>query len=213
MKKLVILVSIIAAGIFSYNLFLGKQGRGVVAETAVAQENTKIFKTLPPSEAMNTINLRKDLLLVDVRNPDELKNGSIAGSILIPFWDFAKGRFDIPKDQPVLLICAVGGRSVTVGKYLSSIGYTEIYNLKGGIAEWKIVGSLNGEPGELGLADVTRPAIQQLKFKFRYFQDLAGTLYLPDGFEARKVVLSIRPEGKGNPQPVEQEYEWPDRGP
>ena len=82
-----------------------------------------------------------------------------------------------------------------------------------GVTEWKIVGTLNGEPGELGLADVTRPAVQQLKFKFRYFQDLAGTLHLPDGFEAKKVILSIRPGGKGNPPPVEQEYDWPDRGP
>jgi hypothetical protein len=82
-----------------------------------------------------------------------------------------------------------------------------------GTAEWKIVGSLNGEPAELGLADVTLPAVQQLKFKFRYFQDLAGTLHLPEGFEAKKVALSIKPEGKGNPQPVEQEYDWPDHGP
>jgi hypothetical protein len=82
-----------------------------------------------------------------------------------------------------------------------------------GTAEWKILGTLDGEPGELGLADVTQPAVQHLKFKFRYFQDLAGTLHLPPGFDAKKVILSIRPEGKGNPQPVEQEYDWPDLGP
>jgi len=81
-----------------------------------------------------------------------------------------------------------------------------------GVAEWKIVGTLNGAPGELGLAEVTRPAVRQLKFKFRYFQDLAGTLYLPDGFDARKVILSIKPDGKGKPPPVEQEYDWPDHG-
>jgi hypothetical protein len=82
-----------------------------------------------------------------------------------------------------------------------------------GVVEWKISGTVNGEPGELGLADVTRPAVQQLKFKFRYFQDLAGTVHLPDGFEARRVALTIKPDGKGNPQPVEQEYDWPERRP
>ncbi len=81
-----------------------------------------------------------------------------------------------------------------------------------GVAGWKIVGSANGEPVELGLADVTRPPVEQLKFKFRYFQDLAGTLHLPEDFEAKKVFLSIKPEGKGNPQSVEQEYDWPDQG-
>lgn len=82
-----------------------------------------------------------------------------------------------------------------------------------GVVELKIVGTSNGVPGELGLADVSRPAVQQLKFKFRYFQDLAGTLHLPDGFEAKEVALSIKPDGKGNPPSVEQEYDWPDRGP
>jgi hypothetical protein len=81
-----------------------------------------------------------------------------------------------------------------------------------GVAVWKILGILNGEAGELDLADVTRPPLKQLKFRFRYFQNLAGTLYLPDGFEPRKVILSIKPDGKGNPQPVEQEYDWPDHG-
>jgi hypothetical protein len=82
-----------------------------------------------------------------------------------------------------------------------------------GVAEWKIVGTRDGKPVELGLAEVTRPAVKQLKFKFRYFQDLAGTLYLPEGFEAVKVILSVKPDGKGKPPPVEQEYNWPDRGP
>jgi hypothetical protein len=105
---------------------------------------------------------------------------------------------------------------VAAGEYRYDLVLTQLKHNDhqvSGVAEWRIVGTLNGEPGELGLADVTRPAVQQLKFKFRYFQDLAGTLYLPDGFEAKKVFLSIRPEGKGNPPPVEQEYDWPDRGP
>jgi hypothetical protein len=82
-----------------------------------------------------------------------------------------------------------------------------------GAVEWQIAGTLDGDPGELDLAGVTRPSVQQLQFRFRYFQDLAGSIYLPEGFEASKVILRIKPEGKGGPQPVEQEYEWPDRGP
>jgi hypothetical protein len=105
---------------------------------------------------------------------------------------------------------------VATGEYRYDLVLTQLKHNDlpvSGVADWRIVGSLNGEPGELGLADVTQPAVQHLHFKFRYFQDLAGTLYLPDGFEAKKVFLSIRPEGKGNPPPVEQEYDWPDRGP
>jgi hypothetical protein len=78
-----------------------------------------------------------------------------------------------------------------------------------GVVDWKISGQILGEPAELELADVTRPALQQLKFRFRYFQNLTGSLTLPDDFEPDKVTLHIRPEGKGKPEPVVQVLDWP----
>lgn len=94
------------------------------------------FRTVTPLEAKALIETRKDLLLVDVRSPEEFQGGSLPGATLIPFWDFAKGRFDLPKDKPILLICAVGGRSLACGQLLASKGYREVYNLKGGLDFW-----------------------------------------------------------------------------
>jgi len=81
-----------------------------------------------------------------------------------------------------------------------------------GEVDWKITGRLAGEPGILTLVDVTRPATQQLKFRFRYFQDLAGAIALPAEFEADKVVLTVRPAGKGRQEPVVQQFDWPTAG-
>jgi hypothetical protein len=78
-----------------------------------------------------------------------------------------------------------------------------------GKVDWKITGKLAGEPGVLTLVDVTHPATQQLKFRFRYFQDLAGTINLPADFEADKVVLTVRPHAKGGQEPVVQQFDWP----
>ncbi|MEZ5543516.1 MAG: DUF6776 family protein [Pseudomonadota bacterium] len=78
-----------------------------------------------------------------------------------------------------------------------------------GEVDWKIAGRIAGERGALTLVDVTRPATQHLKFRFRYFQDLAGTITLPGDFEAERVVLTIRPEGKGKQEPVVQQFDWP----
>ena len=83
---------------------------------------------------------RKDLVLVDVRSPEELYEGSIPGSQLIPFSELAQGRMTLPTGKPILLICAVGGRSYAVGQYFSGKGYGEIYNLAGGISAWKPAG-------------------------------------------------------------------------
>ena len=77
------------------------------------------FKTVTPQEAKNMIENRNDLLLIDVRGQDELIEGYIAGSTLI------------------LLICAVGGRSLALGQLMSKNGWDEVYNLKGGISAWK----------------------------------------------------------------------------
>ena len=81
-----------------------------------------------------------------------------------------------------------------------------------GVVDWKISGSMLGEQGELALAGVTNPPVKQLKFRFRYFQDLAGKVTLPEGFEAEKVVLTIKPGGKGKSSPVEQTFDWPEPG-
>lgn len=77
-----------------------------------------------------------------------------------------------------------------------------------GVVDWKIAGLMLGEPGELALAGVTNPAVKQLKFRFRYFQELAGTITLPYGFEPEKVILDVIPEGKGKPPSVKQTFDW-----
>jgi rhodanese-related sulfurtransferase len=101
------------------------------------EQQATLFKTVTPYEAKNLIENRQDLLLVDVRGSDELSQGYIAGSTLIPLWDIIKGTKRPPQNKPILLICAVGGRSLALGKLMSKNGWDEVYNLKGGISAWK----------------------------------------------------------------------------
>jgi len=77
-----------------------------------------------------------------------------------------------------------------------------------GVVDWRIVGSREGVPDELDLAAVAGADVPHLRFRFRYFQELTGTLNLPSGFKADHVELTVRPEGKQHP--VEQQFDWPD---
>jgi len=104
------------------------------------EQQTPIFKTVSPQEAKNLIENRKELLLIDVRGQDELYEGYIEDSTLMPVWDIIKGTQRPPKDKPILLICAVGGRSLALGQLMSRNGWNEVYNLKGGISAWKEAG-------------------------------------------------------------------------
>jgi hypothetical protein len=81
-----------------------------------------------------------------------------------------------------------------------------------GLVEWKIFGKHGDKARKLNLSDVTRPEIGHLDFKFRYFQHLTGNISLPPGFQAQKVVLSVKPAGKDAPDPIEQSFEWPVTG-
>jgi len=132
MKKVIWVVAVVVVlalvgGAFGY-IFIGSSSTQAEAGAS--------FRTISPLEAKSLIETRKDLLLIDVRSPEEFQGGSLPGATLIPFWDFAKGRYDLPKDKPILLVCAVGGRSLACGQLLASKGYRDVYNLKGGLDAW-----------------------------------------------------------------------------
>jgi len=99
-----------------------------------------IFQSLDSRAAQALIGKRQGLLVVDLREAKELREGYIAGSVLIPMSALSKGTKSLPADRPLLLVCAVGGRSYGVGRYFSAKGYPEIYNLQGGISAWKKAG-------------------------------------------------------------------------
>jgi rhodanese-related sulfurtransferase len=106
------------------------------AGTAAAAKAEKSFVSIGPMEAKKLIETTGDLQLVDVRSVQEYQQGALPGSTLIPFWKIMKGDYAISKDKPVLLVCAVGGRSYAAGKYLVGKGYQKVYNLSGGLSAW-----------------------------------------------------------------------------
>jgi len=133
MKKLVTLI--ISAFLF---IFFGFQLVPAAQQNFPGLEQQQhLFKTVTPQEAKTLIENRKDLLLIDVRGQDELTEGYIVGSTLMPLWDIIKGNQRPPQNKPILLICAVGGRSLALGQLMSKNGWDEVYNLKGGISAWK----------------------------------------------------------------------------
>lgn len=83
---------------------------------------------------------RKDLQVIDVRTPQERKQFRIADTRLVPVGDVMRGVFNGDPDKPVMLICAVGGRSYIAGKVMYARGYRQVYNLEGGIESWRRAG-------------------------------------------------------------------------
>ena len=82
--------------------------------------------------------LNKDVQLIDVRTPNEYRNGFIANAENINFKskDFLSQISKLDKSKPVLLYCSAGGRSAKASKIFDSLGFKEIYDLKGGYLSW-----------------------------------------------------------------------------
>lgn len=80
--------------------------------------------------------------LIDVRTPKEYVEGHIEGSINIDFTDdnFEELIANVDKSKPVAVYCGRGGRSGKCSKFMKEAGFTKIYDLDGGITEWKFKG-------------------------------------------------------------------------
>ena len=73
--------------------------------------------------------------VLDVRNPDEYVAGHVAGAVLIPLGELATRQDEIPEGDPLYVICALGGRSLTATKALLEAGY-EAVSVAGGTNGW-----------------------------------------------------------------------------
>lgn len=82
------------------------------------------------------------IVLVDVREPDEVAAEAIAGSINLPLSSFDPARMPKPEEGKRLVIhCRSGVRCGTATEKLLSVGWDgEIYRMKGGIIGWKACG-------------------------------------------------------------------------
>ena len=77
------------------------------------------------------------ILLIDVRSPQEYAENRINSAINIPEYEInSKIIRKIPnKNTPIILYCQSGIRSTKSYKNLEKLGYTNLYNLKGGLDE------------------------------------------------------------------------------
>ena len=77
-----------------------------------------------------------DIVLLDVREPDEVEAASITGSLRIPLGVLTERLSDIPDDRRVLVHCKSGGRSAVAVDLLRDAGRSEVSNVAGGMDAW-----------------------------------------------------------------------------
>ncbi len=82
------------------------------------------------------------VITLDVRTPGEFNEGHIEGALLV---DFQSGNFEneiasLDKSKTYAVYCRSGSRSGQAVKVMSDAGFTNIYNLNGGVIDWANAG-------------------------------------------------------------------------
>lgn len=82
---------------------------------------------------------KEQVILVDVRTPDEYNSDHLKNAKMIDFKadDFKEQITKLPKNNTICVYCRSGNRSRQTKEILKQEGYLRIYNLKGGITAWK----------------------------------------------------------------------------
>ncbi|MFN4284964.1 MAG: rhodanese-like domain-containing protein [Lacibacter sp.] len=103
-----------------------------------AQQSSAGVHTIQPNEVAAVME-KEQAVLLDVRTPEEVAAGVIAGTSLfadIKSPDFEQKIAALDKNKAYIVYCRSGARSSQAAQYMLSKGFTRIYNLEGGILNW-----------------------------------------------------------------------------
>lgn len=95
-------------------------------------------KEVDCAAALQLIN-HKEACILDVREPDEFKAGHLLNAKSIPLGKIRDriGELERYREKPIVVVCRSGQRSATACALLGKEGFTQVYNLSGGVTAWQ----------------------------------------------------------------------------
>ncbi len=95
-----------------------------------------MLKSISATELERCLESGRPPFLLDVRDPEELNDGKIEGSVNIPMDEVERRLNELPSDRDIVVICHLGARSAYITKRLAALGYDRAANLSGGMEAW-----------------------------------------------------------------------------
>ena len=80
----------------------------------------------------------EDIVLMDVRTPEEIAEGKINGAMEMDIYndDFESRVLELDRDKHYFVYCRSGARSADASRMMIENGFKYVYNLKGGFLAW-----------------------------------------------------------------------------
>jgi len=106
------------------------------------------IREVGPEEARSWMESEPRLLVLDVREPDEVRRAHIRGAHVVPRGllepkaapDSPARDPELDPERPVLVYCGSGVRSALAADVLQTFGYRDVRSLAGGISAWQTDG-------------------------------------------------------------------------
>jgi rhodanese-related sulfurtransferase len=93
------------------------------------------YQTIPATE-LSAMLSKDSIQLIDVRNDNEVATGVISSAQHIPLSILASYSDQLNKDIPLVFYCHSGVRSGQAANFFASLGYSQVFNLQGGVLAW-----------------------------------------------------------------------------
>lgn len=77
-----------------------------------------------------------DIVLLDVREPEEFALNHIPGAINIPLGDVENRASELDKEKDMYIICRTGNRSDMAARILSTLAFKKVFNVIPGMIQW-----------------------------------------------------------------------------
>lgn len=79
---------------------------------------------------------QQGVFLLDVRTPSEWQAGHVPGAVLVPLDELPARLGELPRGEPILVICRSGNRSQAGRDILLQAGFENVGSVDGGISAW-----------------------------------------------------------------------------
>lgn len=136
---MIVRISFLAASLFLFACGGTSQQPSPASSTDKADAKKQVVQQLKPQQYAQLMTEKADAVVLDVRTPQEVADGVInCEEVHYDFYDsdFKDRIKTLNRETPVFLYCAVGGRSGQAMDLMQREGFSEIYNLDGGIRAW-----------------------------------------------------------------------------
>lgn len=106
------------------------------AANALLNKLDGMTASLSPVEVRKELDAGKELLLLDVRSPDEAADVRIPGARLMPLGQLRSRCAELPRDVMIVPFCKISLRGYEAARILLAAGFTDVAYLEGGILGW-----------------------------------------------------------------------------